>query len=158
MVMPVVVSGSQFFYWNLSANVGLGCPNRIDDVQLVQLGYALALETSWDNVVFDAEMRSICKKIIPGQPYSGVANDPLTLAIVAHQKKQKIAPDGHVSVLPPMSSGVYQKHGTNHVFLLVRLVNAIKEMTPEYFPRIDLHPKCPLALKSAVRKCCVFSD
>lgn len=156
--MPVVVSGNQFFYWNLSANVGLGSPNRIDDVQLVQLGYALAVDVSSDNLLFDADLRSVCKKVIPGAPYNGVAGDPLTLAIDAHQRKMKIAPDGHISVLPPMSTGLYQQRGGQHVFQLVALVNAIKEMTPEIFPRIDKHPKCPPALRAAVRKCCVFSN
>ena len=31
---------SKRFCWNIGANVGPGCPNRIDNVHLVQLGYA----------------------------------------------------------------------------------------------------------------------
>jgi len=155
MVMPVVVGRNQHIFWNLTAHVGLRCPNQVDDVQL---GYAIAAEGKSFNPFFDTDFRTICKNVIPGAPYQGTAGDPLTIAIEAHQKKLQIRADGHVSVLPPTGAGMYLQRGERHVFLLVTLVNVIKELTPDFFPRIDKHPKCPAELKSAVRKCCTFSD
>ena len=37
MAQGMIISNK--FYWNLDANVGPGCPNKTEDVQLVQLGY-----------------------------------------------------------------------------------------------------------------------
>ena len=43
MVSPILIrkGDATRFYWNIDANVGAGSPNRNDDVQLVQLAYAV---------------------------------------------------------------------------------------------------------------------
>lgn len=102
MAVPVVVRNGTLFFWNLSANVGRTSPNRPDDVQLVQLGYACAAK----DPAVDAKMRPIFAAVVPGAPYTGLPNDPLTIAIIADQKDRRgNTQDGHISVLTNFARG-----------------------------------------------------
>ena len=149
MVTPVVVgSGDQRrFFGNLSANVGTKSPNKPDDVQLVQLGYACAARSPQ----FSAATRAICATVVPGAPYSGQETDALTRAIRAHEKERGGAQDGHVSVLTNFTNPIYD--GV-HVFIIVALNTQIRKQLPGNFPRLDKHPKCPPLLKAAVNAAC----
>ncbi len=149
MVTPVVVgTGDQRrFFWNLSANVGTKSPNKPDDVQLVQLGYACAALSP----LFSAATRAICTTVVPGAPYSGQETDPLTRAIRAHEKERGGAQDGHVSVLANLTNPSYD--GV-HVFIIVALNVQIRKQLPGNFPRLDKHPRCPPLLKAAVSAAC----
>lgn len=150
MAVPVIVNAGKLIFWNLSSNVGMKSPNRTDDVQLVQLAYAVAaVDAGWN-----ADAREVFKRVVPGAPYNGADNDPLTLAIRAHQAFAGTSRDCHVSVVNNLQTGMY--NSKKHVFLMVPLVAGLSYAMPDYYPRLDKHPKCPPALASTVRSACVF--
>ncbi len=150
MVTPVVVgSGSQhLFFWNVSANVGAKSPNRPDDVQLVQLGYACAAYDTF----YDAALRATFASVIPGGPYFGQENEPLTRAIRAHEKQRGGSQDGHVSVPNSLTNASYD--GGAHTFLIVSLNYQLRRQLPGNFPRLDKHPRCPPLIRAAVNAAC----
>ena len=150
MVTPVVAgSGAQRrFFWNVSANVGAKSPNKPDDVQLVQLAYLCAASDTF----YDAALRAIFAAVVPGAPYSGQENDPLTRAIRAHEKERGDAQDGHVSVLTSLVDVSYD--GGKHRFLIAGLNFHLRKALPDYFPRLDKHPRCPPLLRAAVNAAC----
>lgn len=150
MVTPVVVGavGQRRFFWNLSTNVGAQSPNKPDDVQLVQLGYACA---SYDTF-YDAALRATFAAVVPGAPYSSQENDPLTRAIRAHEKQRGGTQDGHVSVLKSMTDASYD--GGAHNYIIVALNWQIRRQLPGNFPRLDKHPRCPSLLRAAVVAAC----
>ena len=147
MAVPAVVRNGTLFFWNLSANVGRSSPNKIDDVQLVQLGYACAAK----DPSVDPKMRAIFALVVPGAPYSGLPNDPLTIAIVADQKDRGGTQDGHISVLTNLAGGTYDG---SHAFIIVGLNFSMRAAIPEAFPRIDKHPQCPPQLRTVSIAAC----
>ena len=79
------------FFWNIHQHVGPGCPNPLDDVQLVQLMFlARAKKTG-----LSAEGRAIYGAVNPSRPYTGAKDDPLTRAIVHMQSSARrgVTPD-----------------------------------------------------------------
>ena len=144
MVAPVI-SASNTFFWNLSANVGVGSSNNPDDVELVQLGYlCMSSETR-----FDAALRAVYARVVPGAPYSGAESDPLTIAIRAHEKDRGGTQDGHVSVVRNLSS---LRYDDRHSWMLIPLNNQIRRVLVGQFPRLDKHPRCPARLRGIVAK------
>lgn len=152
MVSAVVLkeNGNQRFAFNIDANVGVNCPNKLDDVQLVQFGYfakGQAPDTS-------PTLKALCAKVVPGAPYTGAPNDPLTLVIKAHQAERGGTQDGHVSVLPP--NGATLSYDGKHSFMILVLNNNMLDITKNDYPRIDKHPSCPSVLKQRVRMLSIF--
>ena len=153
MVSPILIrkGDASRFYWNIDANVGAGSPNRNDDVQLVQLAYAI-MAARPDTPASDRAVYALVK---PGFPCTGLEADPLVRAIRAHQARRGGTQDGHVSVIPA-SSGLYP-YGTGVVgFMLIALVNNIFDDMPTNFPRLDKHKACPAALRVSVVKACTL--
>lgn len=137
--------GDDKFFFNISGNVGLASPNKVEDVQLVQLGYfALTQEPPGMNA---EELRDAAAMVVPGAIYTAAPDDPLTVAIKIHQKIMGGPQDGHVSV---MKGDI--RYDADHLFMLVGLINDIRAMMGSNFPRIDTHPKCPPALAASVRR------
>lgn len=151
MASPVVCFSRKLFFWNLDANVGIGCPNKPEDVQLVQLGY-YCMATSTDPAV-PVQLKPTFAAVVPGAPYSGNPTDPLTRAIIAHQQTRGGTQDGHVSVISN-TTGTYDSAG--HQFMLVALDAQIRRQIPGDYPRIDKHAKCPPMLRAAVIRACTF--
>jgi hypothetical protein len=148
--MDIIVwkkNGISTLSWNISANVGLASPNRLDDVQLVQFGYYAMLINPSSKL--NAEQRDVFSKIVLGQPCDGTANDPLVAAIRAHQKVRGGTQDGHVS--PMRAGGSYDGHNT---FIMIALNNNMRDAVPGSFPRIDKHPKCPPLVTAFVKSAC----
>lgn len=148
MLTPYVcnINGRSQFTWNIGGNVGIASPNDPEDVQLVQLGYACAaLEPQ-----VPAATRLVFAKVVPGAPYQGGPQDPLTLAIKAHQKDSGGPQDGHVSVIRSATL----TYAMNSPYMLAYLVGCILRAVAPNAPRIDRHPKCPALLKAAVVRCC----
>ncbi|MBI3410423.1 MAG: hypothetical protein HY040_18955 [Planctomycetes bacterium] len=136
------------FSWNIDASVGTKSPNRKVDVELVQFGYfALSRNTKSNPTV-----KEFAKDVNPGDPYSGADNDPLTLAILEHQKQRGGTQDGHVSPVTG-STGTYSTFDGPHTFQLLVLVNNMRDLLGSDFPRIDKHERCPQALREAVAAC-----
>jgi hypothetical protein len=129
-------------YWNIDAHVGPGCPNKADDVQLVQFGYWCMGNNP--KTPIGAADRALFSAIVPGAPYSGLASDPLTIAIKRHQQIRGGTQDGKVS---PMQAN----QGYN--WIISALSNNISNYLPSMWPQIDKHTKCPPALKAAILKC-----
>jgi hypothetical protein len=148
MVSPIVLNGRNGLrvFVNLSGNVGLNSLNQPDDVQLVQLGYASMLVSPQAQAFLSPAERQAFANISPGARYLATANDPLTVAIKAHQASRGGIQDGHVSV----AAGSLSYDGGKHSFQIVALNNAIRDVLVKDFPRLDKHPKCPAALKVSV--------
>lgn len=134
------------FWWTVHAHVGPGCPNKIEDVQLVQLGYFCKASSQKDGS--NPAQKAIYAKVVPGAVYSGKLDDPLTIAIKTHQQHRGGTQDGRVS---PIGNSVGMYDG-QHIWMVMALSNAILEVIKANWPRLDSHPKCPAALKGAVER------
>jgi len=132
---------SNKFYWNIDANVGPGCPNKIEDVQLVQLGY-LAMGQN-PMLALPPEEKAAYLAVVPGATYNGAFSDPLSNAIRVHQKKRGGVQDGVVSSIKN-NSGLYSAKLT---WIMVALDNNIADVLGGGWPHVDRHPKCPTALR-----------
>lgn len=130
------------FYWNVDAHVGPGCPNKMDDVQLVQFGY-WCMGNNPKTPASPAD-RALFAAVTPGAPYSGAPGDPLTLAIKRHQALRGGTQDGRVS---PMQAN----QGYN--WIISSLSNNISNYLMQQWPRIDQHAKCPPALRPVILAC-----
>jgi len=133
------------FFFNISGNVGPNCPNKIVDVQFVQFGYFAVSQNK--TAGFPQYLIDAASAVVPGAPYSGAPNDPLTLAIKADERFRGGVQDGHVSVMRGSVS-----YDATHDYLVMRLCNNIRTMVGRDFPRIDRHPKCPPQLAESVRR------
>lgn len=143
-MLPILVGPSHKFAWNVGAHVGPGCPNHVEDVQLVQLAYACGVGKASVSI---AESE-IFRMVTPGAEYTGAANDPLTLAIKIHQKRRGGTQDGRISPIGAQT-GFYG----HHVWLLLPLNQFIStEITNGQWPRIDHHPKCTAVVRNAVHR------
>ena len=134
------------FWWNVDAHVGPGCPNKTEDVQLAQLGYASKAIDPRDES--PPELKALFAQVVPGAVYTGGANDPLTLAIKAHQKRRGGTQDGKISPIQS-SAGMYDG---KHIWMIMALNNGILDIIKANWPRLDKHPKCPAALRAAVSR------
>src|SRR5262245_47603110 len=116
-----IVLNSGRFYWNVDANVGIGSPNKTEDVHLVQL--AFVCKGSNPNAPTPPEDKAVYLAVVPGAPYSGNPNDPLSVAIKHLQKKRGGPQDGHVSKITP--AGTY---AAEIAFMLVLLNNNVSDV------------------------------
>lgn len=141
------------FIWNLTANVGIGSPNRREDVQLVQFGYFAAANNAKNPPRPD--LKAIYAAVKPGGDFTGREDDPLIRAIRAHQKVRGGPQDGHVSVMT--GGGIYASGDGPHTFIIVALNNNLVDLVPDGFPRLDQHAACPPDVRDAVRRHCLPS-
>lgn len=130
------------FYWNVDAHVGPGCPNKVDDVQLVQFGYWCMGNNS--KTPGSPADRALFAAVVPGAIYTGSPSDPLTLAIKRHQAMRGGTQDSRIS---PMQAN----QGYN--WMISALSNNISNYLATQWPRIDRHAKCPPALKPVILAC-----
>ena len=147
MVSPIILNGSNGprVFLNIDGNVGPRSPNKPEDVQLVQLGYASMLLSPQSQRFLSQAERQAFANVKPGAPYSGAPDDPLTLSITAHEASRGGQQDGHVSCARGLSYD-----GGKHSFVVLALNNAIRDMMVRDFPRLDKHPQCPAALRVRV--------
>src|SRR5262249_44185809 len=95
----------------------------------------------------DEDIKQAAAQVVPGAPYSGAPNDPLTVAIKVHQKAAGGPQDGHVS---PIRGDL--QYDADHHYMLAVMMNFIGGMMAPEFPGIANHPKCPPALALSVRR------
>jgi hypothetical protein len=133
------------FYWNIDANVGIGCPNKAEDVHLVQLAFHCRANNP--KLSANKEEQAIFSAVIPGAPYSGSPMDPLSIAIKFAQKQRGGVQDGRVSKMKP--EGMYSPGVT---WMLVGLNNNMVDILGGMWPFLDRHPKCTPALKELVKR------
>jgi hypothetical protein len=141
--MPHGFIAAKKFFWNVDGKVGPASPNKIEDVQLVQLGYLCA--SVGQNTGIPAELKAVFGRVVPGAGYSGKSDDPLTVAIKAHQKFRGGTQDGVISVMHN-ASGIYD--GV-HSWMIASLNNNIKDVLGTNWPHLGRHPQCPAPLKAA---------
>lgn len=137
------------FFWNVDAHVGPGCPNKPDDVNLVQMGFKAAGKR-----VTDPEAKAICNAVVLGAPYTGSPSDPLSVAIVYLQKRRKGLVDGRVSPCKQVGS-IAQ---AIDLWTLAALIIHIRTELGRDWPHLDRWPGCPPALAGASRKVVVGSN
>jgi hypothetical protein len=138
-----MITNSGRFFWNVEAHVGVGSPNKTEDVHLVQLAFACkAMNPKFPP---DAEEKPVYEAVVVGVPCTGSPNDPLCKAIKMAQKKRGGVQDGWVSKIQPSGS-----YATNMSFMLVGLNNNIVDVLGGNWPYLDRHPKSTAALKELV--------
>lgn len=93
------------------------------------------------------EEKASAMAVVPGSPYSGAPNDPLTIAIKTHQKARGGTQDGKVSPIP----GNQPAYAAGTSWMILPLSNNIYDVLREFWPAIHKSPKCPPAL-AAVSK------
>jgi hypothetical protein len=134
------------FYWNVDQHVGVGGANKVEDVQLVQLGYfgMAALKAS----EVPAEMIAAASKIQPGETYTGKPDESLSVAIRMHQKLRGGVQDGVISPVQNTSG-----HYTPQLFwMIISLQQNLADSMAASWPHLDKHPKCPTQLSAIARK------
>ena len=94
MVQAVAAFRNQALFWNLSAAVGPGQPNKADDVEFVRLSYFLAK----DNPKFTSGDFAVMKPILQKVTTTGAFDSALAEAIRTHERLRGGAQDGKVSV------------------------------------------------------------
>ena len=131
--------------FTVSDRVGPRCKNSDEDVELVQFGYFAAAS----NVQTKPALRPIFADVEPGAKYVGALDDPLTIAIVAHQRDRGGTQDGVISVASTANER-YRVGGGFVTFQVIALTNNLFDLAPLDYPRLDKHPSCPPKLKAAV--------
>ncbi len=142
-----LTSDKSLFFWNTSADVGLNCPNRPEDAQLVHFG--LVCMAKLPAAMLSVELTKMISNLVIGAPCSGKPDDPLVMAIIAYQNEKPGLRDKKVSVL---QTGVYTLKGVVINALLVRLNSAMIYRYRDIYPRIDKAPDCPPLVQAYVRK------
>jgi hypothetical protein len=137
-----------YFFWNINQNVGPKSPNQPEDVQLVQFGYFAMAPVVYDMFKNGDDIKPIFAAVTPGATYDGAPNDPLTLAIRAHQKFRGGTQDGHVSA---MKAGTTLYPG-GYLYMMRDFTIAMVRLMKNEFPRIDKHPKCPPLVRDGVKR------
>src|ERR1700741_505847 len=144
MVKPFLVQRDDnlmHLSWNLAAKVGLNSPNKIGDVELVQLGYVVMAKRQAGKLT--PELKKMMSELKIGQVCTGRQDDPLVRVIIEHQKLRKSMVDGHVSVIRNSSGNI---NGVEP-YLLGALMNNIWADQEGDFPRVDKHPRCGTNLR-----------
>jgi hypothetical protein len=145
MAVGMIMSNGRF-YWNLDANVGVGSPNKTEDVHLVQLAFACRATNT--KTPPSAEEKAIFSLVVPGAAYNGGATDPLTVAIQYAQKKRGGVQDGHVSKV--LSSGGY--YSADKMWMLIGLNNQMSDVLGTNWPFLDRHPRSTTQLKDLITR------
>lgn len=137
------------FFWNVDAHVGPGCPNRPDDVQLVQFAYYCMAQTPNGLAPFTPAEKAGIQAVVPGAQYTGAPTDPLTIAIKAHQRIRRGTQDGKVSPIQS-ASGHY---GGTMTWMVIPLNRNIMMLHGAHWPLLHRMPKCPPDLAQVSRNC-----
>jgi hypothetical protein len=132
------------FFWNVHAAVGLKGENLRDDVLFVS--WCFFKMRAWNHI--PEATKTVLRNTPISTDCSGREDDSLVVAIKAIQRlNPAMMVDGRVS--PAVGEGTYRHQGRNTLFLIFGLNNALKELHPQQYPRIDLMPEFAWQLKKA---------
>jgi hypothetical protein len=136
------VIGNKLF-WNLTAAVGVGQPNLLDDVELVRFGYVMYQAATIEPPT--PTLRAAMNKM----RRAGSFGNELDAVIRAHQAEKNIPVDGKISVAQAnlANQGQYDRH---HSWIMVNLVAYMSDF--DLYPRIDLHPESGPAISVVSKK------
>jgi hypothetical protein len=147
MVVAVTEFKGQAFRWNLSANVGRGQPNKIDDVELIRFGYACMRQ----NKKFppDPELLPALRAM---QNFGGFGPD-LANVIVAHQKNRGGTQDGVVSVARISNTSTNRElYDGAHSWIVISLDNNMRDVAGDIYPRVDRHADSGPDVSNAIKR------
>jgi hypothetical protein len=135
------------FMFNIHAHVGNGMTNQLDDVEFCRLAYFEMRKLRPNS---DPKSAVLVAAIAAVQP-SGPFGPDLDAAIRAHQAYQGGIQDGRVS---PLTNAVAAEkgYGGGHKWLVSIYDGNLCDQLKTSYPRLDLHPKCGMALRTAVQK------
>jgi hypothetical protein len=140
-MVDFVQLGQINFYFNVTAPVGVGQMNRVDDVELVRFGYKSMVKAA--KVPVDPQLKSLIDKM----PYKGPFSDDVAAVIKQHEKVRGGTQDGRISRAVTF-------HGTGydgqHSWIIEVLSNNIRAATGKVFPRLDLDTDCGPNLKAGL--------
>ncbi len=143
-MVTAVISKNNFFFFNVSAHVGAGRANHLDDVELVRFGYLAARESkNPSGVDFRADMAAVLVNLKPSGPFG----PDLDATIRHHLIVRGGIQDGCIS--PITNSSINYRV---NIWVIAELGLKIQQFMPENFPRLDKHPQCGPALRSACLK------
>ncbi len=129
------------FFWNLSHDVGPGCPNQMDDVELVRFGYYCMGNNPASGTIPPAQ-----KARLLGLSLSGPFDSHLAAVIRDHQAARGGVQDGKVSTIKN-ATGYYG----NKSWIMVILNNNMMDILGETWPRIDRHHQTSALLTQKIR-------
>ncbi|WP_174280116.1 hypothetical protein [Sphingomonas bacterium] len=115
------------FQWDLDANVGRNCPNRVEDVELVRFGYTCMKSA--------ADLTAQQQSTLAAMKNSGGYGPDLQAVIDAHESARGGAQDGRVSQLPKALT--LTAYDGQHMQILVALNANMRADDKANYPRID---------------------
>lgn len=136
------------FIWNLTLPVGTGQPNKIDDVELVRLGYFWSMKVPAFN---SAPGGQKLMSMITNLGTRGGFVPLLGEIIVEHEKVRGGTQDGKITP----ARGHITEYDANHSWIIVKLSKNISFVFPGIFPRLDLIENCGPELRIKILK--IFS-
>ncbi len=143
-IMVRVLLVGDFVRLNLSANVGRGQPNKIDDVELVRFGYYCA-RASAVPPAFAKTMRVELMAL----KTKGAYGADLEKVIIGHQKLRGGTQDGYISPEKPGFAG--ERYDGKTTWMITALNNNILDVCKEIWPRLDKHEIAGLELSKRLR-------
>lgn len=146
MVIAVVEFQGNAFRWNLSANVGPGQRNALDDVELVRFGYICLKQ----NLRFPPNplLLPSLNKMRPFGPF----DQDLAEVISVHQNARGGTQDGIVSVAKISSTSKSELYDRRNAWIIVSLNNNMLDVADDIYPRIDKHPQSGPTLSLKVKQ------
>lgn len=143
MVVPIIMNNGQsgLFFWNLSHDVGPGCPNAPDDVELVRFGY-YCMGTNPMNRQTSPERKAMLANL----PLQGSFDNQLQDIIRLHQGWRGGVQDGKISTIKNTSGNYSDKS-----WILVPLHNNMMDVMGDLWPRIDKHHQTSALLTQKIQ-------
>lgn len=142
--MVKVLLVGDFVRLNLSANVGRGQPNKIDDVELVRFAYYCA-RVSATPPGFVKTMRAELMVLRT----RGAYGLDLEKVIIGHQKIRGGTQDGYISPEKPGATG--ERYDGKNTWMITVLNNNILDVCKDIWPRLDRHEIAGLELSKRLR-------
>lgn len=132
-------------FFNIDGNVGQGCPNNAQDVELVSFFFSCVANDPGRPL----DQKQVFGKVRP----TSTCTPDLVAAINKLSEVLKSPRDGRVSVAKG-ATGAITGGGA---FMIVQLNYQVKKFNTDVWPRIDKMPGCPPGLGSKVRAITVGS-
>lgn len=146
MVKPLIMNlgGKDILFWNITSDVGPGCPNRTDDVELVRFGYHCMGTNPRANIPADR------KAAYASVSLTGGYDSRLGEVIRLHQAGRGGTQDGKISSMKN-ATGSYG----GQFWIIASMNGHMAEICGTTWPRIDLHhrtsPELTLAVSSVFK-------
>jgi len=135
------------FRFNLDADVGRHCPNKVDDVELVRYGY-FCLKNNTRN---PSNLTPRISSALQAMKIQGPFGPDLQEVIDAHEETRGGTIDGKVSISKAHLTTKERYDGV-HRWIIDVLCNNMIDRNPNQYPRIDLDSVLGPEIKKRVRQ------